>query len=218
MDNMGGAREAVDHLAGQGHRRIAFISGASNSKYSIDRLEGYRHGLEKHHLPFQKNLVYESDFTQEGGYRIIKKILSKPPIPTALLLINDHSALGVLKAIKESSYRVPQDISVVGFVDVPFASMIDPPLTTVREPSQEIGFVAADMCLKIIQGKEIREKHLTLPMRLIVMESTAPPSDPQLQKGRERASLTWEKPNGNRSKGGDHWKRAKAGHRILGRL
>jgi DNA-binding LacI/PurR family transcriptional regulator len=99
----------------------------------------------------------------------MKKILSGAPIPTAVLLINDHSALGVLKAVKESTYQVPKDISIVGFGDVPFASMIHPPLTTGREPSQEIGYAAADMCLKLIQEKRIPQKHLTLPMELIVI-------------------------------------------------
>jgi len=182
MDNIEGAHQAVDYLVGLGHRRIAFINGAINSRYSIDRLKGYRSGLEKNNLPFQRNLVFESDFTQEGAYWVVKKILLGPKIPTAVLLINDHSALGVLKAVKESTYQVPQDISIVGFGDVPFASMIHPPLTTVREPSQEIGYAAASMCLKLIQGKRIPQRHLTLPMELIVRESTAPPSEPLRKK------------------------------------
>jgi DNA-binding LacI/PurR family transcriptional regulator len=176
MDNIGGAQKAVDHLATLGHKRIAFINGAINSKYSIDRLKGYRNGLEKSNLPFQKNLVFESDFTQEGAYMVMKKILLLPEIPTAVLLINDHIALGVLKAVKESPYRVPEDISIVGFGDVPFACMIYPPLTTVREPSQEIGYEAARMCLKLIQGKRVTPKHSTIPMELIVRESAVPPS------------------------------------------
>lgn len=182
MDNIGGAHKAVDYLAGLGHQRIAFINGAINSKYSIDRLKGYRNGLEKNNLPFQGNLVFESDFTQEGAYRVMKKILLGPKIPTAVLLINDHSALGALKAVKESTYQVPEDISIVGFGDVPFASMLYPPLTTVREPSQEIGYEAAGMFLKLIQGKRIPQRHLTVPMELIVRESTAPPLDLKRKK------------------------------------
>ncbi len=177
MDNIEGAQKAVCHLAALGHQRIAFINGAINSKYSIDRLKGYRKGLEKSDLPFRGNLVFGSDFTQEGAYRVMKKILLQPKIPTAVLLINDHSALGVLKAVKESTLRVPEDISIIGFGDVPFASMINPPLTTVREPSQEIGYEAAGMFLRLIQGKRIPQKHLTVPMELIVRESTAPPLD-----------------------------------------
>jgi len=174
VDNVDGAFKAVDYLAGLGHGRIAFINGPLDSKYSGERLAGYRKALNKNFLPFQKELILQSDFTQEGGYGGMKKLLSMPKIPTAVLVINDFSAMGVLRAAKEMAFRVPEDVSIVGFGDVPFASMTDPPLTTVREPFQKMGQDAADILLKLIRRKRLRQKHLVLPVELIVRESTAP--------------------------------------------
>ncbi len=176
VDNIDAAVQAVDHLVGLGHKRIAFINGLMSSKYSVERLTGYRKALKKNHLPSHRELVVESDFTQEGGYQSMKKCLSLPQPPTAVLVINDYSAMGVLRAAKEMGFRVPEDISIVGFGDVPFASMVDPPLTTVREPFQRIGRDAADMLLKLIQRKRVAKKHVVLPVELIVRKSTAPPS------------------------------------------
>jgi DNA-binding LacI/PurR family transcriptional regulator len=91
------------------------------------------------------------------------------------LVINDFSALGALRAAKETGCKVPDDLSIIGFGDVPFASMTDPPLTTVREPFQKMGHEAADMLLKIIRGKRLAKKHMILPVELVIRESTAPP-------------------------------------------
>ena len=177
VDNRDGAIQAVDHLAGLGHRRIAFLNGPANSKYSSERLAGYRKGLKRNHLPFQKELVLESDFTQQGGYDGTKKFLSLRPPITAILVINDFSAMGALWAAKEMDRTVPQDISIVGFGDVPLSSMTDPPLTTIREPFQEMGWEAARMLLKIVQGKRLSPRNQVLPVALVVRKSTAPRSD-----------------------------------------
>lgn len=187
MDNIGGAFRAVDHLAALGHRRIAFVGGATNSKYHADRLRGYLDGLEKNKLAVLEELILDTDFTPECAYRVMKGLLSMPQIPTAVLVITDHCALGVLKAIKESGYRVVEDISVVGFGDVSFASMIQPPLTTIREPYQEVGYQAAGMLLKVIQGKRISPKHITLPVEFVLRESTAPP--PNLMRRKQWQSV-----------------------------
>lgn len=174
-DSVNGVFKVVNYLAGLGHKRIAFLNGPSNSKYSIERLAGYRKGLSKNNLPFRKELIYEFDFTQEGGYEGMKKFLSMPEVPTAVLVINDFSAMGALRAAKEMGYRVPEDISIIGYGDVPFASMTDPPLTTIRAPYQEMGHEAADMLEKLISGKRFSKKHLVFPVELVVRKSTAPP-------------------------------------------
>jgi LacI family transcriptional regulator len=175
VDDLNGTLQAVDHLAGLGHRRIAFLNGPADSKYSMERSLGFRRGLKKNGLPFNREGVVESDFTQQGGYEGMKMFLSRTPPPTAVIVINDFSAMGALRAAKERGYRVPEDISLVGFGDVPFSSLTDPPLTTVQEPFQEMGLEAAGMLLKIVQGKRLSSRHPVLPVELVVRESTASP-------------------------------------------
>ena len=181
-DNVWGACEAVGYLVRLGHRRIAFLNGPSNSKYCVERLEGYRKALEKNGLAFQENLVLESDFSQEGAYQTMKKLLSRCPAPTAVLVINDYSALGALRAAKEMGFQVPENLSVVGFGDVPLAPMTSPPLTTVHEPFQRMGQEATDMLLKIIQGKRLSARHRILPVELVIRESCAECGDRHRRK------------------------------------
>jgi len=176
VNNADSAVQAVDHLAGLGHYRIAFLNGPANSKYSLERLAGFRNGLKKCGFPLRKEFVLKSDFTQQGGYEGTKRFLSLKKPPTALLVINDYSAMGALRAAKELGFRVPEDVSLIGFGDVPFSSMTDPPLTTIREPFQEMGLEAAGMLLEIVQGKKPFPRHKVLPARLIVRDSTAPPA------------------------------------------
>ena len=175
VDNMDGAYQAVSHLVHLGHRRIAFINGPANSKYSLERLDGYRKGLKKNSLPLQKGWVLGSDFTQQGGYEGMKKLLSLQAPPTAVLVINDFSAMGALRAAREIGWRVPKDISIVGFGDVPFSSMTDPPLTTIREPFQQMGMEAAGILLDRVSGKRHASRHRILSVELVIRDSTAPP-------------------------------------------
>jgi LacI family transcriptional regulator len=174
-DSMNGGLKAVNYLAKLGHHRIGILNGPPNSKYSIERLAGYRKALAKNRLPLRKEWIYEFDFTQEGGYEGMRKFLSMPEVPTAVLMINDYSAMGALRAAKEMGYRVPEDVSIIGYGDVPFASMIEPPLTTIRVPYQQMGEEAAGMLLKLIQGKRISRKQLVLPIDLVIRQSTASP-------------------------------------------
>ncbi len=183
VDNVNGALQAVDHLAALGHRRISFLIGPATLKYHFERLSGYMQGLEKNGLPVNKDLVVEFNGTQEGGYLAMKKLLSTESHPTAVLVINDYSAMGAIQAAKELGSRIPQDVSVVGFGDVPFSSMITPGLTTVREPFHKLGNEAVVMLLRLIRGKRLSKKHMILPVELVVRGSTgAPPQD--RKKGR----------------------------------
>lgn len=176
VDNVGAAFKAVDYLAGIGHQRIGFLNGPKQSKYHIERLTGYRKALKKNRIPPQKELIENFDASQEGGYIAMEKLLSLEKPPTAVFVYNDYSAMGVLRAAKEMGFHVPKDVSVVGCGDIPFASMTDPPLTTVSEPFQKLGQEATNMLLKTIQGKRLSQRHLILPVELIVRKSSAPPS------------------------------------------
>jgi DNA-binding LacI/PurR family transcriptional regulator len=105
----------------------------------------------------------------------MKRLLSLHAPSTAVLVINDFSAMGALRAAREKGWRVPNDISIVGFGDVPFSSMTDPPLTTIREPFQEMGHEAASMLLKIVQGKKLSSRNQILPVELVIRDFTSPP-------------------------------------------
>lgn len=177
MDNRAAAFLATDHLAGLGHRRIAFISGPKNSKYSVERLDGYIKALKKNCLPFQQDLIFESNATKENGYDCMRRLLLLPEMPTAVIVINDYATLGVLQAVKEMNYRVPEDISIIGFGDVPLASMTDPSLTTIREPFHKIGHELVNLLLNLIQGKKLSKRHLVLPVELVIRKSTSASSD-----------------------------------------
>lgn len=174
-DNAEGVHLAVAHLAGLGHRRIAFMNGPMNSKYCLERISGFHRALQRQRLRLEEKLIVPSDFTQQAGYAGMKRLLARKNPPTAVIMINDYSALGALRAAKEGGLRVPEDVSIVGFGDVLVASMTEPPLTTVREPFQEMGREAVDMLLKVIRGEKSLRKHLVLPLELVIRESTAPP-------------------------------------------
>jgi LacI family transcriptional regulator len=178
-DNIDGAFKAVNYLVEIGHRRIGFLTGRPNSKYSIERLEGYRRALEKSSIKFREELIIEMNFTQEGGYEGMKRLLSISGLPTAVLVINDYSAIGALRAVKEGGYRVPEDVSIVSFGDTILASMTDPALTTVREPYQELGYEATAMLIRIIDGRRLAKRHVVFPVELIVRNSTCPFMDKQ---------------------------------------
>jgi LacI family transcriptional regulator len=174
-DNYDGVRQAMEHLIQLGHREIAFLRGPMNSKYTLERVAAFRRILKRNSLPFREDWLIEYDFTPEGAYAGMKRILSIGEPPTGLLLMNDFSAGGVVRAAKELGRRVPEDLSIIGFGDIPFAAMTDPPLTTVREPFQEMGYQAADMLFKIIAGRKLTRRNITLPVELVVRKSTAPP-------------------------------------------
>lgn len=173
-DNIDGAFKAVNYLVEVGHRRIGFLTGLPNSKYSIERLQGYRRVLEKSHIDFREELIIEMNFTQDGGYEGMKRLLSISELPTAVLVINDYSAVGALRAVKQAGYRVPEDFSIVSFGDTILASMTDPALTTVREPYQELGYEATTMLIRLINGRRLAKRHVVFPVELIVRKSTCP--------------------------------------------
>jgi LacI family transcriptional regulator len=172
-DNIDGAFQAVDYLAKLGHKRIAFLCGPLDSKYTMHRFIGYQKALEKNGLQLQKELILGSDFTQEDAYLNTKKLLSMKNPPGAIFVVNDYVALGALRAANEFGVRIPGDISIIGYGDLPFASMTSPPLTTVKQPFQKIGYEGVMMLLKLIRGKKIGSKHLILPVELIIRESTS---------------------------------------------
>jgi LacI family transcriptional regulator len=170
-----GATAAMQHLVSLGHRSIAAITGPMQWPASVDRLAGYRAALAAAGLPVRPDLVRESDFQLTGGYRAAREILALPERPTAIFAFNDNMAVGALQAARELGLRVPEDLSIAGFDDVQLASVVTPPLTTVRQPLREMGRVAVSLLQRLIDRRRLDATRLELSTSLVVRESTAPP-------------------------------------------
>lgn len=173
-DNLSGARAAALHLAGLGHRRIGFITGDLATGAAQERLRGYREGLRATGLPVDEALVEQGDFYQARGFEAALRLLQRPDPPTAPFASNDVSAFGAAAAVRELRLRVPHDVSVVGFDDIPSARQTYPPLTTVRQPLCEMGAAATRLLLSLIKGTEAAVPRISLPTELVVRGSSAP--------------------------------------------
>jgi LacI family transcriptional regulator len=164
--------EATRHLLALGHRRIGFITGRMDIACSHDRLQGYRDALEEVGLPYESELVLQGDYLQPSGFQQARKLLSSPYPPTAILVSNDMMAFGALEAARVAGLTVGQDISIIGFDDIFLSSQMYPPLTTVRQPLVEMGEVALDMLVALLQGRTVLNLRRELPTELIVRETT----------------------------------------------
>jgi len=168
-----GGRLATEHLLSLGHRRIAVIGGDATLPCSRDRIAGYRAVLEEAGIPIDPALIRPGKFIQQTGYEQTMALLDLPEPPTAIFAGSDTQALGVYAALRERGLRVPDSISVVGFDDVPIASLITPTLTTVRQPLVEMGRVATTMLLRLIAEEPLDSKRVELATTLVVRESSA---------------------------------------------
>jgi LacI family transcriptional regulator len=172
--NWAGGLSATEHLTGLGHQRIGFVAGTPSLWSSRARLAGYRAALEAAALPFDPELVVEGDFGYASGARAAQRLLTLPDPATAVFAANDQMALGVYEGIRRSGRRVPEDVSVVGFDDLPEAGWSSPPLTTVHQPLAEMGRLAARTVLRMVDGERIESPRVELATRLVVRDSTAP--------------------------------------------
>jgi LacI family transcriptional regulator len=169
VDNITSARLAVTHLLRLGRRRIATITGPQNMSVGADREEGYVSALRQRGLAIDPNLIVESDFTEAGAYAAMQRLL--PFDPDAVFAASDVMAMGALRALHDAGRRVPEDVALVGFDDMPFAARSDPPLTTVRQPVQRTGEVAAETLIDLIQHPEAQPRRVLLPTELVVRTS-----------------------------------------------
>jgi LacI family transcriptional regulator len=171
-DNYLGARQAVEHLIGLGHRRIGFLSGSLHSGQSNERLRGYREALVTNGLEFNSHLVRQGDWSQTTAFGVTRAWLEEPDFPSAVFATNDFSAFGVIEAIKEKGWRVPDDVSVIGFDDVPMAMQVFPALTTVRHPLVKIGYTALHLLSELVEQREPIVRQILLQSELIVRDSS----------------------------------------------
>jgi LacI family transcriptional regulator len=172
--NWAGGLSATQHLLALGHRRIGFIAGPQRLLCSRARLDGYRSAIDSSGIAYDADLIVEGDFYHESGFSAGRQLLALPEPPTAVFAASDQMALGLYEAIRQAGGRVGDDVSVVGFDDLPQARWSSPPLTTVRQPLVEMGRLAARTALRLVAGEEIETPRIELATELVVRNSTAP--------------------------------------------
>ena len=168
-DNATGAMAAVSHLLRLGGQRIATIAGPPDSTAAQDREQGYLDALQARGRPVDDGLITRGDFAQAGGYEAMQRLL--PHQPDAVFVASDTMALGALQAIRGAGLAVPDDIALVGFDDLPQATMVDPPLTTVRQPIQRMGVLAAEMLIDGLENGAEAPRRVVLPTELVIRGS-----------------------------------------------
>ncbi|RPH75102.1 LacI family transcriptional regulator [bacterium] len=172
--NWQGAFLATEYLINLGHQRIGFITGSMDLGCSQDRLEGYKSALRTHHVPEQPELIYEGDFFQSTGVTGANALLDLPEPPTAIFASNDVMAMGAMDAIRHRGLRIPDDISIMGFDNIPQSAMVYPPLTTVQQPLEQMGRVATQILLEMLEQSQVSGRRIDLPTELILRASCAP--------------------------------------------
>ncbi|MGE5574163.1 MAG: LacI family DNA-binding transcriptional regulator [Bacteroidota bacterium] len=179
-DNVLGAKQATEHLVSLGHRKIAMLNGHAHATVSTERLEGYKIALMNAGIAFDPALVFEGDFSKESGAQAADYFMMLPRAmrPTGVVAASDVMAIGLVQMLKVMAVRVPDDISVVGFDDIPSAAHVDPPLTTVRQARYDLGASAARMVLqRLEEGRTaiaFPPPGIRLATELVVRRSTAP--------------------------------------------
>ena len=167
-----GVMDLVTHLVQKGHRRIAFIGSAPNLVIHIDRFNGYMSGLEAARFPFDPELVEPGDLSEAGGYSAARKLLALPDPPTAILGINDLTALGILQAAKEKGLYVGTELAIAGYDGIKETQYTNPPITTLHQPTYEIARELSRMLVKVIKGEKLEDNCVTIKPKLIIRAST----------------------------------------------
>ena len=174
VDDRKGGRLAVEHLVNLGHKKIGFIGGPANVHSSLERMQAYREVLAERGLPFRRSWATFASFTQEAGRIVGKTMLSGKDRPTAIFAANDLIALGVMEAAEELRLRIPEDLSLVGFNNIAYAALPRIQLTTVAQPMREMGRIAAEFVVEVLEGKREPRLSLKLEPTLIIRRTTAP--------------------------------------------
>jgi LacI family transcriptional regulator len=168
-DNINGARQATRHLLRLGRTRIGLISGPQNMIAGVDRLTGHSQALHERGLAVEPELVVSGGFSESGGYLAMQQMLASRP--DAIFAASDAMAMGALRALREAGLRVPEDVALVGFDDLPFAARAEPPLTTVRQPTHRMGAMTVETLIELMEQPASSPYHLILPTELVVRAS-----------------------------------------------
>ena len=171
-DNLNGAIAATEHLIGLGHRRIGFLAGRPDLESARLREQGYRQALAAAGIEFDPGLVLVGGYIAESAERPARQLIEMDPPPTAIFAANDLSAIETVEVAHSLGLRVPDDLSVVGFDNVPESALNDPPLTTIDQSIQQMGFEAVRLLIAAIDDPSGPAVHVTLPTELVVRQST----------------------------------------------
>lgn len=170
VDNYGGARAMADHLLSLGYRRIAYIAGSDHTPDNAERLRGLQDALSDRGLSLPRGWIAQGDYHRKSGYIAMQQLLGLSPLPEAVFAANDQMAIDAILAIRDRGLRVPEDIAVVGFDDIPLASYVVPSLTTVRQPAYELGYRAARAVLEALKEATVPTR-VVLPTQLVIRQS-----------------------------------------------
>jgi LacI family transcriptional regulator len=173
VDNFKGGYDATQYLIQLGHKKIACITGPSKLTPSADRVGGYQKALEESNIKYDPEYVVIGDFQVDGGEKAMQQLLSLLHCPSAVFVCNDMMALGAMRAIRKASLTIPDDISLIGFDDIPLTSIVSPALTTVAQPINEIAQCSFDSLISRMQEKSstLPAKRIILPTKLVIRES-----------------------------------------------
>ncbi|MFB7249588.1 LacI family DNA-binding transcriptional regulator [Microbacterium sp. NPDC056234] len=175
-NNWNGGLVATQHLIGLGHRRIGVIMGPSDVLCSRARVDGFRSAHDEAGLPWDPSLIRWGEFAAGSGFHHAMEVLARPDRPTAIFAGSDYVALGIARAAREHGLRIPEDLSIVGYDDLPITQWLNPPLTTVNQPLRAMGGLAAQMLLTLADGRAPSSTRVDLMTELVVRDSTAPPA------------------------------------------
>jgi LacI family transcriptional regulator len=200
IDNYGGAYAMVQHLAGTTCRRVAVIAGTSNNRDAAERLRGYREALRDLDIEQKAEWELGGNFTEASGYEAARRFLALRRRPEALFASNDSMAIGALSALHEAGLRVPDDVAVGGFDDIPMARYTNPPLTSVRVPMGTLGAQAVNLLVLAVgtEGRHVGRRE-TLPTALVVRASCG--NEGELKEGTTDARAAGPQPRGRRVRG-----------------
>jgi DNA-binding LacI/PurR family transcriptional regulator len=172
VDNRAGAQKGTEHLISLGHKRIAFIGGGDTFFWERDRRSGYRDALTRAGLPADPALCLPSGLSQEDGYHLTQQLLSQANPPTAIFAISDVLAVGAMRAARDAGKTIGLGFSVMGFDGIGLGAYLTPQLTTLRQPTNEVGQLLVELLIAVIHGQSLAEKHLLLQPELVVRAST----------------------------------------------
>ncbi|MBD1390405.1 LacI family DNA-binding transcriptional regulator [Neiella sp. HB171785] len=174
LDNAKAASEAVQYLLDLGHTRIAAVTGPMNTKSANGRLQGYRQALQQAGVEIDDKLIIEGDYHIDAGVEATEKLLRLKQRPTAIFCFNDDMAIGAINVLQANDYRIPEDISVIGFDDILYSTYVRPALTTVSQPVQEIGRLCTEKLIARLRGSHDEPTTTYVSHKLVVRDSTGP--------------------------------------------
>lgn len=175
VDDTSSTMDATEHLISLGHREIAFIGGNKNYQNTRHRLMGYQLAMEKHGLPVRSDYILFGEFSERSGYQQGKALLSLPRRPTAGVCASDPLAIGCMRCLTENGLNLPEDFAVIGFGNVEASKYVTPSLSTVSQPSKEMGTIAANTLIQMLENPIICSQNVRLKTNLVIRDSSGSP-------------------------------------------